>query len=76
MLSLQIHEEVGDKLFSVDIGDKTMSKGLKLQQRTFRLGIKKINLLFREQHWNRSPREVMEPPSMDVKSRLDKFGMV
>ena len=63
--------EVG--LFSQATTDRMRGIGLKLGQGRFRLDIR--NNLSTERvtkHWNRLPREAVEPPSLEVfKSRVD-----
>ncbi|KFQ18003.1 hypothetical protein N331_02551, partial [Merops nubicus] len=43
--------------------------GIKLHQGRLRLGIKKNFYTKRVKDWNRLPREVVEPPSLDVFKR-------
>lgn len=55
--------------------DKIRSYGLKLQQKKFRMEIRKTFLSMRAfKHWKELPREGVGSPSLGVfKSRLDKF---
>lgn len=56
-----------DQFFSVSIRDRASSSGLELQQQRFRLGFRRNFLALRMvKPWNRSSKEAMEIPSLQV----------
>lgn len=76
---LQIPEgqlEDGDGLFSVALGDRIRSNGLKVQQRKFILEIRKTFLIMRtSKHWSRLPKIGVESSSLETFKRgLDTVG--
>jgi len=67
-------QEDGAKLSSVVPSDRTRGNGHKLKQRKFQLKTTKNFFPLRAtEPWNRLPREVVEPPSLEIfKTHLDK----
>ena len=63
----------GENLFSKVCGDGTRTNGFKLGEGKFRLDIRKKFFTIRVvKHWNRSPRQELEAPSLETfKVRLD-----
>ena len=61
------YSESGAGLFSLLTGDRTRANGLKLRQGSFKQDIMKSFFTERVvKQWNKSPREVVESPSMNV----------
>ncbi|PKU42566.1 hypothetical protein llap_7117 [Limosa lapponica baueri] len=59
------YRKVGERLFIRECSDKTRDSGFKVKGSRFRLHIRtKFFTVRMVRHWNRLPKEVMDPPSL------------
>ena len=54
------------RLFSLVCNSRTRSNGLKLEPRKFNANMWNNFMVRVTEHWNRSPREVVESPSVEI----------
>jgi len=71
---LRGYKKKGDRPFSMISGDRTRESGYKLEEKIFRLDIrKKFFTAGMVRHWNNLPRELVDAPSLETfKVRLDQ----
>jgi len=69
----EAYKETGEGLFTRACSDRTSGNGFKLKEGRFRLARRQKSFMRRvAKHWNRSPREAVDAPSLAVfKARLD-----